>query len=103
MKFSLGGLKQSELVGIAGAVVLEPTLDALVDRFVPIANPYDDIVAVIAMSYLLGKKKKGAIGGFVKAFATIKTAKIIKSLMSGGFSLLSATTTQSATNNLDVG
>lgn len=93
----LGGIQKkilsSENFGMVAGILFKPTVDSLLDKFVPqqkiIGNVgIDDIAEMVLGAYLM-KKKGGAMAGFGKMLIVLNLANVVGGFMSGGFSLLS--------------
>ena len=97
MKF--GGLTR-DIGGIAIAVIVEPTLDQLLDKFLPMQSVggigVDDLIKAFILPMVI-KKRKGIVGSAISTIRILALANIVRGFVGGGFNLLSVPTSTTVT------
>jgi len=101
MNFGMKGIQKkilnSENFGAVGAIILKPTIDAMLDRFVPQQKLFgnfglDDGAEMILGAYMM--KGKGLMHGFGKMLIVLNLANLVGGFMQGGFSLMTPNAAQ---------
>ena len=86
----LGG--KSEIIGIAGYAFGESMIDSLVNQFAGNFGGISADMIELGLGYYL-KKRSGIVGSIGKAMFTINLYNVIKTMVGGGFQLLTPTKT----------